>query len=62
MTIHLRGEWAYDHNITAWEGKFFWHVVRFKLTVPTPIGGWLVRGLPAGSQRPVRRRNGTAWR
>jgi hypothetical protein len=49
--IHLRDGWAYDHNIAAWEGKFVWHVVRFKFDrtriTQGMAGTWIAGGTAA---------------
>ncbi len=51
MAILPRGQWYYDLNITAWEGKFVWHVVRFKIdparAIQVASGTWVAGGIAA---------------
>ncbi len=58
MAIHLRGQWCYDLNITAWEGKFVWHVVRFKIdparVTQVASGTWVTGGIAATRQEAER--------
>ena len=54
MTIYDRGEWHYDLDISPWEGKFVWHVVRLKIDRKRPtqvvLGSWVAGGIAATQQ------------
>ncbi|HEX2715346.1 MAG TPA: hypothetical protein VHM88_24465 [Candidatus Acidoferrales bacterium] len=58
MTIHFRGDWYYDHNIALYEGKFLWHVVRFKIANGFAVGTWVAGGV--NKTREEAERNGLA--
>jgi|GEM_PF-3696386 len=51
MTIHVRGDWCYDHDVNPYEAGFIWHVVRFQIDPRRPtqvtMGTWIAGGIAA---------------
>ena len=49
MPIHIHGDWCYDYNVSPHAGKFYWHVVRFKIdphrSAQVTGGSWIAGGI-----------------